>query len=283
MAKILNGIETAKKIKKALSIRVLKIKENGIEPHMAIIRVGNDPASITYLKYKKIACESIGVKYSEIVLPSSISEQQLISEIEKINNNNLIHGLIVQFPIPNHISKTKIMSTISPKKDIDGLHPKNMIKMYQGIDGLKPCTPLGIITLLKHYKIELEGLNAVIIGRSKIVGEPLIKMLLDENVTVTVCFSKTKNLIEHTKTADLIISAVGHPHLIKNNMVKKGVILVDVGISRINGKIIGDIDFKNNEQSASWITPNPGGIGPMTIVSLLSNLVKAIDNLPNEE
>ncbi len=278
MAKILDGKETAKLIKAKLAVKVEEIKKNGINPHLAIIRVGDDPASIIYLKYKKLACESIGIKYSEIILPGNISEEALINEIQKINKNDSIHGLIVQLPLPDHINKNKIINTIDHKKDVDGLHSMNSIKMYQGAEGLRACTPLGIITLLKHYGIELEGKDVVIVGRSKIVGEPLAKMMLDENATVTVCFSKTRDLSKHTKNADIVISAVGSPHLIKADMVKEGVVIVDVGVSRLNNKIVGDIDFKNIEPKASWITPNPGGVGPMTIASLLHNLVKIIDN-----
>ncbi|CAM9150375.1 bifunctional 5,10-methylenetetrahydrofolate dehydrogenase/5,10-methenyltetrahydrofolate cyclohydrolase [Mycoplasma todarodis] len=282
MAKILDGKQASKEIKAKLAIRVEEIKKKGVLPHLAIIRVGEDPASIIYLKYKKIACESIGIKYSEIILPSDITEQELIAEVEKINNNPLIHGLIVQFPLPKHISQTNIINSINPNKDVDGLHPTNSIKMYQGEEGLRACTPLGIITLLKHNNVDIEGKDVVVVGRSKIVGEPLAKMLMDENATVTVCFSRTKDLSKHTKEADIVISAVGYPHLIKKEMIKEGAVIVDVGVSRIDGKIVGDVDFKAVEQKASWITPNPGGVGPMTIVSLLNNLVKIIDNKPNE-
>ncbi|CAM9096923.1 bifunctional 5,10-methylenetetrahydrofolate dehydrogenase/5,10-methenyltetrahydrofolate cyclohydrolase [Mycoplasma marinum] len=277
MENILNGKQVAKEIKEKLSLRVQEIKKQGCEPQMAIIRVGEDPASIIYLKHKKIACESIGIKYKEIILPNKISEQELISKIDEINNDNSIHGLIVQFPLPKHISKKKIMKIINPIKDVDGLHPINISKMHQGIEGLKPCTPLGIITLLKYYGIKIEGLDAVVIGRSKIVGEPVSKMLLMENATVTTCFSKTKDITKYTKTADLIIAAAGSPHLITKEKVKKGAILIDVGVSRVNGKIFGDIDFENLKEDALWITPNPGGVGPMTIASLLTNLVKAIE------
>ncbi|NQZ29080.1 MAG: bifunctional methylenetetrahydrofolate dehydrogenase/methenyltetrahydrofolate cyclohydrolase [Mycoplasmatales bacterium] len=282
MAKKLDGKLTSKEIKAKLAIRVEEIKKKGITPHLAIIRVGSDPASIIYLKYKKIACESIGIKYSEIILSGDITEQKLVKEVEKINHNPLIHGLIVQFPLPKHISQTNIINSIDPKKDVDGLHPNNSIKMYQGEEGLRACTPLGIITLLKHNNIIIEGKGVVVVGRSKIVGEPLAKMLMDENATVTICFSKTKDISKYTKEADIVISAVGYPHLIKKEMVKEGAIVIDVGVSRIGGKIVGDVDFKNVEQKASWITPNPGGVGPMTIVSLLNNLVKIIDNKPNE-
>ncbi len=282
MAKLLNGREASKKIKEKLALRVKEIKTKGINPHMAIIRVGEDPASIIYLKHKKIACESIGVKYSEIVLPDTITENELIMKIKEINIDESIHGLIVQFPLPEQISKKRIINVIDPKKDVDGLHSMNFIKMHQGEEGLRACTPLGIITLLKHNKIEIEGKDVVIIGRSKIVGEPLSKMMMNENATVTICFSKTKDLAKHTKMADIVISAVGIPHLIKEDMVKEGSIIIDVGVSRIDGKIVGDVDFKNIEPKAAWITPNPGGVGPMTIVSLLNNLVKIIDNKPDE-
>ncbi|TCG11094.1 bifunctional 5,10-methylenetetrahydrofolate dehydrogenase/5,10-methenyltetrahydrofolate cyclohydrolase [Mycoplasma todarodis] len=282
MAQLLNGRETSRKIKEKLAIRVESIKEKGINPHMAIIRVGDDPASIIYLRHKKKACESIGIKYSEILLPETISEKELIKKIREVNGDESIHGLIVQFPLPEHISKTKIIREIDPKKDVDGLHPINTMKMYEGEEGLRACTPLGIITLLKHHNIEIEGKDVVIIGRSKIVGSPLSKMMMNENATVTICFSKTKDLARHTMGADILISAAGVPHLITEDMVKEGSVIIDVGVSRIDGKIVGDVDFKNIEPKVSWITPNPGGVGPMTIVSLLNNLVKIIDNKPDE-
>jgi methylenetetrahydrofolate dehydrogenase (NADP+)/methenyltetrahydrofolate cyclohydrolase len=283
MMQLLNGNEVSKIIKANIKEQVLKIKTNGGKtPHLAAILVGSDGASITYVAAKEKDCEEVGFNSSILRFDASISEENLIAEVEKINQNKDIDGLIVQLPLPKHINEKRITEAISYKKDVDGFHPMNVGMMFKGLETFLPATPYGVIQLLAHYNIETSGKNCVIIGRSDIVGKPMSALMLQKNCTVTVCHSKTVNLSDFTKNADIIIAAIGIPLFLKANMVKEGAVVVDVGITRVedsnskNGyKLMGDVDFKSVAPKCSFITPVPGGVGPMTISGLILNTFEA--------
>ncbi|MBI2996809.1 MAG: bifunctional methylenetetrahydrofolate dehydrogenase/methenyltetrahydrofolate cyclohydrolase FolD [Candidatus Melainabacteria bacterium] len=277
---ILNGRQVADEVLKVVSneISLLKSKNKRV-PGLAVVIIGNNPASLTYIKNKEKVSTELGI-YSKVHnLPATTSEEELISEIIQLNNNNKIDGILVQLPLPAHIRSERIIETIDPKKDVDGLHPYNLGKLFSGQECLKPCTPQGIIEILKYYSINLVGKHSVIIGRSILVGKPLAALLLIENSTVTITHSKTKNIEEISKTADILISAIGKANLIKNNWIKKDAIVIDVGINRINEngafKIIGDVDFNSVKLVCKAITPVPGGVGPLTIAMLMKNTIKA--------
>lgn len=282
MAEIINGKELAKKIKKELKEEVIKLKENGINPKLAVIMVGNDPGSQVYVRNKSKACEKVGIDFKEYLFEENISEDFLLETIHKLNNDSSVHGILLQSPVPKHININKAFQTILPEKDVDGFNPVNVGKLTIGEDTFISCTPYGIIKMLEEYNIETEGKNAVILGRSNIVGKPMIQCMLNKNSTVTVCHSKTKNIEEITKKADIIISAIGRPKFVKENMVKDGAVVIDVGINRLeDGTICGDVDYEAVSRKASYITPVPGGVGPMTIAMLLVNVVKSAKILNN--
>ena len=252
------------------------VKQYNIIPSIAIILVGDNPASHIYVSNKIKTCNQIGIKSHLFHLDITISENELIKEITKLNNDININGILIQMPLPEHISLEKILMSIDPVKDVDGFSPYNMGKLAVGIkNGLKPCTPLGCIKLIEVAKEDLSGLNAVVIGRSNIVGKPMSLMLLEKNCTVTIAHSKTKNLSEITKNADILIAAMGKPKFITSEMVKEGAIMIDVGISREDNKIVGDVDIQDVINKISYITPVPKGVGPMTIAMLMLNVVKA--------
>lgn len=289
MMQLLNGNEVSKIIKANIKEQVLKIKaDGGKTPHLAAILVGSDGASITYVAAKEKDCEEVGFNSSILRFDATISEENLIAEVEKINQNKDIDGLIVQLPLPKQINEKRITEAISYKKDVDGFHPMNVGMMFKGLETFLPATPYGVIQLLAHYNIETSGKNCVIIGRSDIVGKPMSALMLQKNCTVTVCHSKTVNLSDFTKNADIIIAAIGIPLFLKANMVKEGAVVVDVGITRVedsnskNGyKLMGDVDFKSVAPKCSFITPVPGGVGPMTRVALLLNTLDAVKRYPN--
>jgi methylenetetrahydrofolate dehydrogenase (NADP+)/methenyltetrahydrofolate cyclohydrolase len=289
MMQLLNGNEVSKIIKANIKEQVLKIKaDGGKTPHLAAILVGSDGASITYVAAKEKDCEEVGFNSTILRFDASISEENLIAEVEKINQNKDIDGLIVQLPLPKHINEKRITEAISYKKDVDGFHPMNVGMMFKGLETFLPATPYGVIQLLAHYNIETSGKNCVIIGRSDIVGKPMSALMLQKNCTVTVCHSKTVKLSDFTKNADIIIAAIGIPLFLKANMVKEGAVVVDVGITRVedsnskNGyKLMGDVDFKSVAPKCSFITPVPGGVGPMTRVALLLNTLDAVKRYPN--
>lgn len=282
MTEIINGKELAKKIKKELKEEVIKLKENGINPKLAVIMVGNDPGSQVYVRNKSKACEKVGIDFKEYLFEENISEDFLLETIHKLNNDSSVHGILLQSPVPKHININKAFQTILPEKDVDGFNPVNVGKLTIGEDTFISCTPYGIIKMLEEYNIETEGKNAVILGRSNIVGKPMIQCMLNKNSTVTVCHSKTKNIEEITKKADIIISAIGRPKFVKENMVKDGAVVIDVGINRLeDGTICGDVDYEAVSRKASYITPVPGGVGPMTIAMLLVNVVKSAKILNN--
>lgn len=276
MSQIIDGKNLAKNIRESLKDEVKELKNAEIYPKLAVIMVGDDKASKVYVKNKSKACEDVGIAYEEYLLPASTKMQELLELIEKLNNDETIHGILVQSPLPNELDANEAFRTISPKKDVDGFHPINVGKLSLNQDCFISCTPYGIIKMLESYNIPIEGANAVIIGRSNIVGKPLAKCLLNKNATVTVCHSKTKNLKEITKNADILIAAIGKPKFVTEDMVKNGATVIDVGINRTDdGKLVGDTDFENIKEKVQYITPVPGGVGPMTIAMLMYNVVKA--------
>lgn len=281
MAKLIDGKLVSSKIRLEISQETAEfIQKTGIQPHLVVIIVGNDAASMTYVKNKKKACEDVGFKSTVIELPEETPEVELLEQIKKLNEDLTVHGILVQLPLPKHIDEQKVIDTISVKKDVDGFHPYQVGALVSGLPCLKPCTPSGVIELLKAYNIDMAGRHAVIVGRSHIVGKPLIQLLLDQNATVTVCHSRTQNLAEFTKSADILIVAIGRAHFITADMVKEGAVVIDVGINRLEtGKLVGDVLYDDIFEKASYITPVPGGVGPMTITMLLKNTLKAAKNL----
>lgn len=276
MSELIDGKELAKKIRKDLKKEVANLKENGVNPKLAVIMVGNDPGSTVYVRNKSKACEKVGIEFEEFLFDENTSEEELLHVIEKLNNDSTINGILLQSPVPKHIDINKAFRAILPEKDVDGFNPINVGNLTIGEDAFISCTPYGVIKMFEEYNIELEGKNAVILGRSNIVGKPMIQCMLNKNSTVTVCHSRTKNIGEITKNADVIISAIGKPKFLKADMVKEGSVVIDVGINRLDdGSIVGDVDFDEVSKKTSYITPVPGGVGPMTIAMLLNNVVKA--------
>ncbi len=255
---------------------VAELKAKGINPGLAVIIVGDDPASRVYVNNKKKACEQIGVYSEEYALPEETSEEELLALIEKLNNDKKINGILVQLPVPEHINEETIINAIKPEKDVDAFHPVNVGKIMVGNFDFVPCTPAGVMELIKESGISVEGKECVIVGRSNIVGKPQAMLLLHQNGTVTICHSRTKNLKEKTLQADILVAAVGIPEFIKGDMIKPGAVVIDVGINRVaDKKLVGDVEFESAEKVASAITPVPGGVGPMTIAMLMKNTVKA--------
>lgn len=276
---ILDGKSLSNQIKIELKKQSVALNEEGITPGLAVILVGDDAASQTYVKMKEKACEEAGV-YSIIhKMPSTISQEKILETIRMINLNPNIDGVLVQLPLPKHIDTTKIIEAIDPKKDVDGFHPFNVGRLVAGLDSFVPCTPLGVMRLLKAYNIDPKGLDACVVGASNIVGKPMMNLLLNAFATVDICHVFTKNLKEHTKKADLVIVGVGKQNLISEDMIKEGAIVIDIGINKTQeGKLVGDVDFEHVAPKCSYITPVPGGVGPMTIAMLLENTIKAAQN-----
>lgn len=276
MTEIIDGKGLAKRIRENLKKDVEELKKEGIIPKFAVILIGDDPASKIYVRNKNKACIEIGIDYEEHVLKQDTTMEEILKLIDKLNNNKSINGILLQSPLPKHLDINEALKRIDYKKDVDGFNPINVGKLSLGQDCFISCTPYGIIKMLEEYKIPIEGKKAVIIGRSNIVGKPLIQCLLSKNATVTVCHSKTQNIEEITKSSDIIITAMGKPKFLKENMVKQGATVIDVGINRMeNGKIVGDVDFEEVSKKTSYITPVPGGVGPMTIAMLMNNIIKA--------
>ena len=273
---IIDGKKISNEIKDELKEKVAKLKNEGKEITLAVVLVGQDPASKIYVKNKEKACEYVGVNSKTYELPQTTSEEELLKLINELNANQEVNGILVQLPLPKHINEELVINTISPLKDVDGFHPENVGKLSIGQAGFISCTPAGIIELLKRYNIEIEGKNCVIVGRSNIVGKPMAMLLLRENATVTVCHSRTKNLEEMTKQADILVAAIGRAKFIGKEHIKEGAIIIDVGMNRDdNNKLCGDVDFDRVKDICGSITPVPGGVGPMTITTLLSNTVLA--------
>jgi methylenetetrahydrofolate dehydrogenase (NADP+)/methenyltetrahydrofolate cyclohydrolase len=281
---LLNGNEVSKHIREQIKQQVEALKQAGKKaPHLAAILVGSDGASQTYVAAKEKDCKEVGFDSTVLRFDESISEADLLAEVEKINNNDNIDGLIVQLPLPKHIDTTKVTQTIDWRKDVDGFHPMNVGLMFKGLPCYLPATPMGVIKLLEHYNIETTGKNCVVIGRSDIVGKPMSALMLQKNSTVTVCHSKTKNIESVIRAADIVIAAIGIPGFVKGNMIKEGAVVVDVGITRVEDataksgfRLKGDVLFDEVSTKASWITPVPGGVGPMTRVGLLLNTLNAV-------
>ncbi len=276
MAKILSGKEISAKIKEGLKEEVKKLKEEGIFPGLAVIIAGDDPASRVYVNNKKKACEELGIYSEEYALSGEVSEEEILALIDELNAKDTISGILVQLPLPKHISEKKVIERINPKKDVDAFHPVNVGKIMTGDYDFVPCTPAGIMELIAESGVSVEGKECVVIGRSNIVGKPMAMLLLHKNGTVTVCHSRTKNLKEKTKNADILVAAVGKPKFVTGDMIKEGAVVIDVGINRIaDKKLVGDVDFEAAEKIAGAITPVPGGVGPMTIAMLMKNTVRA--------
>lgn len=276
VAVIIKGNEVAEKKRAQLTEEVVKLKEQGIEPGLAVILVGEDPASRSYVKGKEKGCEQVGI-YSELIeLPETITEERLLAEIDRLNGDDRINGILVQLPLPKHIEEKAIIERISPEKDVDGFHPISVGRMMTGQDTFLPCTPHGIVELVKETNLDISGKHVVVIGRSNIVGKPVGQLFLNENATVTYCHSKTQNMKELSKLADILIVAVGRPKMITADYIKEGAVVIDVGVNRLEtGKLCGDVDFDNVLNVAGYITPVPKGVGPMTITMLLHNTVES--------
>ncbi|MCK4751926.1 MAG: bifunctional methylenetetrahydrofolate dehydrogenase/methenyltetrahydrofolate cyclohydrolase FolD [Planctomycetes bacterium] len=285
-AQIIDGKQVASQMRAELKTEVAELKKENIVPGLGVILVGEDPASQSYVTAKERACENIGIYSDDNRLSADITQKELLALIDKMNNDPKINGILVQLPLPDHINESEILLAISPEKDVDGFHPTNIGKMVAGQKAFLPCTPHGIIQLLQRSGVKIEGAEVVIVGRSNIVGKPIANMLIQKaptgNATVTVCHTRTKNLAEHTKRADIIIAAAGRPNTITADMVKDGVVIIDVGVNRVDDttkkkgyRLAGDVDFEAVKEKASLITPVPGGVGPMTITMLLYNTVES--------
>lgn len=275
MATIINGKELSKKIREQVKVEVEELKKKNIFPKLAVIMVGQDPASKVYVRNKSKACNEVGIEYEEFLLDETCSMEELLKVIENLNKRKDIHGILLQSPIPKPLDIYTAFETIDFRKDVDGFHPINIGRLTLKRQTFISCTPHGVMKMLEEYNINLSGANVVILGRSNIVGKPLAQCLLNEDATVTICHSKTKNIEEITKNADILISAIGKPKFVTADMVKEGAVVIDVGINRLETGLVGDVDFENVSKKASYITPVPGGVGPMTIAMLLHNVVIA--------
>jgi methylenetetrahydrofolate dehydrogenase (NADP+)/methenyltetrahydrofolate cyclohydrolase len=277
MAELIDGKRISKEIKDELKAEAEKFKSEGKEATLAVILVGDDPASAVYVNNKKKACEYIGIKSLSYELPKETTEEELLALIEKLNSDDNVNGILVQLPVPDHIDENKIIRSISPSKDVDGFHPLNVGALLIGEKGFVSCTPAGVIQLLKRSGVDIEGKECVVVGRSNIVGKPMGVLLLRENGTVTIAHSRTKDLKSICKRADILVVAVGRPKMITADYVKEGAVVIDVGIHRMdNGKLCGDVDFDSVEPHVSKITPVPGGVGPMTIAMLMDNCISSL-------
>lgn len=275
VARLIDGKKWASVSRAQTAQEVERIKAQGINPMLVVVLVGEDPASMVYVKGKEKASTEVGIRSRVDRLPATITEQELLDHIDALNRNEEVHGILVQLPLPTHISDQRVIAKISPQKDVDGFHAQSVGALSLGLPGFVPCTPLGIMKLLEYEEISVTGKHVVILGRSNIVGRPLLQLFLQLNATVTVCHSRTKNLAEITRQADILAVAIGKAEFVTGDMVKPGAVVIDVGINRVDGKLYGDVEFASTEPVASAITPVPGGVGPMTIAMLLQNTVQA--------
>ncbi|MEK7280025.1 MAG: bifunctional methylenetetrahydrofolate dehydrogenase/methenyltetrahydrofolate cyclohydrolase FolD [Nitrospirota bacterium] len=276
MASIIDGKAVASEIRAKIKKDVEQLRSKGIVPGLAAVLVGDNPASQVYVRNKRKACEEAGIYSEEHKLPADLKQEELVKLVNDLNKDKKINGILIQLPLPKHIDSKVILDCVSPDKDVDGFHPYNVGRLTVGDPIFSPCTPYGVIVLLEHYGIKMDGMNAVVVGRSNIVGKPVALMLINRNATVTVCHSRTKDLKERCREADILIVAAGRPRMIRGDMVKEGAVVVDVGINREdNGGLVGDVDFEEVSKRAGWITPVPGGVGPMTIAMLLKNTVES--------
>ena len=273
MATLIDGKALAKKIRENLA---KKVEEENLKPNLAVILCGSNEASRVYVNIKSKACKEVGIEFEEYHFGEDVTEEKLIELIDKLNNDNKVNGILLQYPVPKQINIEKVSERILPEKDVDGFNPYNIGKLASGYPTFIPCTPFGIMKMFEEYNIEVEGKKAVVKGRSNVVGKPMVQCLLNANATVTVCHSRTNNLEKELQQADIIIASVGKKRLVKADMVKEGAVVIDVGTNRDDdGKLCGDVDFENVKEKASFITPNPGGVGPMTVAMLMNNVVKA--------
>ena len=278
-AQLLDGKAMSAELREELALRVQRLKEKGVTPGLAVILVGDDPASQIYVKNKELGCQQVGIHSVTICLPETASQAELEAQIDKLNADASIHGILVQLPLPQGLDEAAALARILPEKDVDGFHLLNAGRLFTGQQGVVACTPKGAMEMLHRTGIDLSGKEAVVVGRSNIVGKPMAMLLLQENATVTICHSRTANLAEHTRRADVLVAAVGKPRFITADMVKPGAVVIDVGINRVDGKVVGDVDFDAVREVASWITPVPGGVGRMTITMLLANTIEAAERM----
>ena len=278
-AEILSGKVMSESLRKEIAERVSALKERGLTPGLAVILVGNDPASEIYVRNKGNGCTEVGMYSRTINMPAETTQEELEAAIEELNADSAIHGILVQLPLPKHLDENAALAKILPEKDVDGFHLINAGHMLTGTEGVVACTPRGALHMIKSTGVNLSGKEAVVIGRSNIVGKPMAMLLLKENCTVTICHSRTQNLADHTRRADILVAAVGKAGFVTADMVKPGAIVIDVGINRVDGKVKGDVDFDAVKEVAGWITPVPGGVGKMTITMLLMNTVEAAERM----
>ncbi len=279
-AQLLDGKVMSEALRGEIAVRVAALKEKGIHPGLAVILVGEDPASQIYVRNKGVGCEQVGIHSVTIRMPETTTQEELESQIRSLNADDSIHGILVQLPLPKHLDEAAALAVIVPEKDVDGFHIQNAGKLLNGLNGVVACTPKGALEMIRRTGVDLSGKEAVVVGRSNIVGKPMAMLLLQQNCTVTMCHSRTADLAAHTRNADVLVAAVGKAKFITADMVKPGAIVIDVGINRLeNGKVVGDVDFENVKEVASWITPVPGGVGRMTITMLLENTVEAAEKM----
>jgi methylenetetrahydrofolate dehydrogenase (NADP+)/methenyltetrahydrofolate cyclohydrolase len=276
-AKIIDGLAIAQSVRVGIAERASALKARGVNPALTVILVGDDPASAIYVRNKVRACAEVGIKSDVVRLPADIAERQLLERIRTLNDTSSIHGILVQLPLPKHISVRRVVETISAGKDVDGFHLYNVGGLVIGQTVFPPCTPYGVQKILEHEGIELEGKNVTVVGASNIVGKPLALMLMQREATVAICHAKTRDLTQYTILADILVVAAGSPNLIVPAMVRTGAVVIDVGINFVDGRLVGDVDFEGVRRKASYITPVPGGVGPMTVTMLLENTVAAAE------
>ena len=276
-AQLLDGKTMSNELREKLALRVENLKARGVTPGLAVILVGEDPASQIYVKNKGLGCAQVGMHSVTIRLPETTTQQELETQIDQLNGDASIHGILVQLPLPAGLDEAAALARIAPEKDVDGFHVVNAGKLFTGQKGVVACTPKGAMEMIRRTGIDLSGKEAVVVGRSNIVGKPMAMLILQQNATVTMCHSRTQHLAEHTRRADVLVAAVGKPRFITADMVKPGAIVIDVGINRVDGKVVGDVDFDAVKEVASWITPVPGGVGRMTITMLLANTIEAAE------
>lgn len=272
-AKIIDGKAIAKEMRGDLAKQVVELTKQGRQPGLAVVLVGDDPASAVYVRSKKRACEEVGINSVIHRLPAETTQAELLSLVEELNQDPKIHGILVQLPLPQGLNEEIVINAISPKKDVDGFHPINVGNLHIGQKGFVPCTPAGVVELVKRTEVPIAGKNVVVLGRSNIVGKPVASLFLRENATVTICHSRTQDVAAECRRADILIAAVGKPKLVQKDWVKPGAVVIDVGINRVDGEIVGDVDFEQVHEVAGAITPVPGGVGPMTIAMLLKATV----------
>lgn len=276
---IIDGKKIAQEVRSEVKEEVKELRKKGITPGLAVVLVGENPASLVYVHQKEKACEEVGIASYKYTLPKDTTEEKLLSVVDELNNEEKIHGILVQLPLPEHLDEKRILEKISPEKDVDGFHPLNMGRLLVGEPSFVPCTPRGVIELIERLGFEVKGKKAVIVGRSNIVGKPVAVLLLLRHATITVCHTRTKDLAAETREADILVVAAGRPKMITGDMVKEGAIVIDVGINRVDGKLVGDVDFDSVSPKAGAITPVPGGVGPMTVAMLMKNTLEAAKKL----